>query len=218
MRGKCDTKILVLGERFSYVVTHPDTTFDLHGRKLNPTKGEKMEFVDVAKKLDKKLDLYHYYEKTIIGLCARFIMYDKKYKSTPTSRIIQIKDLDKKYMQIDNYVQKQSKSWLESFIKENIIVNSVTFKMMIFRGIAYKRAYKNAVKEVQEMLYQKIGSLYEIFHGEWLSYKIFMISNPIKILWEKFMKCVRKILKDKKLSVDDEMKEKICSDFARYPS
>jgi len=28
------------------------------------------------------------------------------------------------------------------------------------------------------------------------------------------MKCVRKILKDKNLSVDDEMKEKICSDFA----
>jgi len=70
MRGKCDTKILVLGERFSYVVTHPDITFDLHGRKLNPTKGEKMEFVDVAKELDKELDLYHYYEKIIIGLCA----------------------------------------------------------------------------------------------------------------------------------------------------
>ncbi len=32
------------------------------------------------------------------------------------------------------------------------------------------------------------------------------------------MKCVRKILKDKNLSVDDEMKEKICSDFAWFPS
>ncbi len=70
MRGKCDTKILVPGKRFSYVVTHPDTTFDLHGRKLNLIKGEKMEFVDVAKELDKELDLYHYYEKTIIGFCA----------------------------------------------------------------------------------------------------------------------------------------------------
>src|SRR6266496_3508363 len=35
---------------------------------------------------------------------------------------------------------------------------------------------------------------------------------------EKFMKCARKILKDKNLSVDDEIKEKICSDFARYSS
>ena len=32
------------------------------------------------------------------------------------------------------------------------------------------------------------------------------------------MKCTRKISKDKNLSVDDKMKEKICSDFARYPS
>ncbi|PKC54167.1 DNA/RNA polymerase, partial [Rhizophagus irregularis] len=52
MKGKYDTKIPVPGGRFSYVVTHPDTTFDLHGRKLEPTKGEKMEFVDVAKELD----------------------------------------------------------------------------------------------------------------------------------------------------------------------
>jgi len=32
------------------------------------------------------------------------------------------------------------------------------------------------------------------------------------------MKCARKISEDKNLSVDDEMKEKICSDFARYPN
>ena len=32
------------------------------------------------------------------------------------------------------------------------------------------------------------------------------------------MKCARKISKDKNLSVDDEMKEKIYSDFAWYPS
>src|SRR5947199_2275062 len=91
-------------------------------------------------------------------------------------------------------------------------------KMMISRRKAYKRVYKNAIKKAQEILYQKIGSLYEIFHGEWLSYEIFMASNPVEILWEKFMKCVRKISKDKNLSVGDEMKEKICSDFARYPS
>jgi DNA polymerase elongation subunit (family B) len=166
MKGKYDTKIPVPGGRFSYVVTHPDTTFDLHGRKLDPTKGEKMEFVDVAKELGKELDLYHYYEKTIIGLCARFIMYDKKYEPTSTSRIMQIKDPDEKYMQIDNYAQKQAKSWLEGFVKENIVVNGITYEMMKSRGIAYKRAYRSAVKKAQETLYQKIGGLYEIFHGE----------------------------------------------------
>ena len=58
MRGKYDSKIPVPGDRFSYVVTHPENTFDLHGRKLTPTKGEKMEFADMAKELGKELDLY----------------------------------------------------------------------------------------------------------------------------------------------------------------
>ncbi|CAI2199781.1 10553_t:CDS:2, partial [Funneliformis geosporum] len=51
MRGEHESKILMPGERFSYVVTHPDTTFDLHDRKLMLTKGERIEFVDVAKEL-----------------------------------------------------------------------------------------------------------------------------------------------------------------------
>ena len=103
-------------------------------------------------------------------------------------------------------------------MKENIIVNGVTSKMMESCGIVYKHAYRNVVKKVQEMLYQKIGDLYEIFQDEWLNYEIFMESNPIEILWGRFMKCAIKITKDKNLSVDDKMKEKICSDFARYPS
>ena len=100
MRGKYDSKIPVLGERFSYVMTRPENTFDLYGRKLMPTKSEKMEFADVAKELEKELDLYHYFEKTIVGLCARFIMYDKKYEPASSSRIMRIEDPDEKYKQI----------------------------------------------------------------------------------------------------------------------
>ena len=103
-------------------------------------------------------------------------------------------------------------------MKENIMMNGITSEMIKSHGITYKHSYRSAIKKAREILYQKIGSLYEIFHGKWLSYEIFMTSNPIKILWEKFMKCARKISKDKNLSVDNEMKEKICSDFARYPS
>ena len=70
MRGKYDSKISVPGKRFSYVVAHPENTFDLHGKKLISTKSEKMEFANMAKELKKELDLYHYFEKTIVGLCA----------------------------------------------------------------------------------------------------------------------------------------------------
>ncbi|CAG8658641.1 14619_t:CDS:2 [Funneliformis caledonium] len=59
-----------IGSSYDSFMSHPENTFDLHGRKLMPTKGEKMEFADVAKELGKELDLYYYFEKTIIGLCA----------------------------------------------------------------------------------------------------------------------------------------------------
>jgi len=147
MGGEHESKIPTPGECFSYVVTHPDMTFDLHDRKLTLTKGKRMEFVDVVKELDKKLDLYHYFEKTIIGLCVWFIMYDKKYKPALSDKIMQIEDLDKKYKQINDYAQKKAKSWFEGFVKENIIVNDVTFKMMESYGNAYKCTYRNAVKE-----------------------------------------------------------------------
>ncbi|RIB03757.1 hypothetical protein C2G38_2049014 [Gigaspora rosea] len=155
IRRKYESKIPIPGERFSYVVTHPDMTFDLHGRKLNPTKGEKMEFADIAKELKKELDLYHYYEKTIIGLCARFIMYDKKYEPALLDKIMQIEDPDEKYKQIDDYAQKKAKLWLERFVKESIIINGITSKMMESRGRVYQRTYRNAVKKAQEMLYQQ---------------------------------------------------------------
>ncbi|RGB24214.1 hypothetical protein C1646_676540 [Rhizophagus diaphanus] len=145
-------------------------------------------------------------------------MYDKRYEPTSSDKIIQIKDPDEKYKQIDDYAQRKAKLWLKSFMKDNIIVNGITFKMMKSCGKAYQRAYREAVKKAQEMLYQKIGSLYEIFHDEWLNYKVFMTNNPIKIIWKRFMKCTRKLTKNKNFLVDDEIKEKICFDFARYPS
>ena len=98
-----------------------------------------MKFADVAKELEKELNLYHYFKKTIVRLCTRFIMYDKKYKSASSSRIMRIEDPDEEYKQIDDYAQNKAKLWLEEFVKENIIVNGVTFKMMISCRKAYKR-------------------------------------------------------------------------------
>ncbi len=54
--------------------------------------------------------------------------------------------------------------------------------MRVFYKKAYKCVYKRAIKKMQKILYQKIGYLYEIFYDEWFSYKIFMTSNPVKIL------------------------------------
>ncbi|CAG8770545.1 7682_t:CDS:1, partial [Dentiscutata heterogama] len=96
-------------ECFSYVMVYPDKVFDLFGFKLTIRKADQMEFVDIAKELNRKLDLSYYFENTINRLCARFIIYDKKYEPLFNDKIMKITDSDEKYKQIDTYAQNKAK-------------------------------------------------------------------------------------------------------------
>ncbi|CAG8593401.1 7908_t:CDS:1 [Paraglomus occultum] len=93
--------------------------------------------------------------------------------------------------------------------------------MMRARGHAYKRAYKNAIKIARTLLYQKIGDAYEIFHGNWLNFEDFKVSNPVDRLWEKLIKS---FATDEGVFVDDEthgvrrlspLKKSICAGFTK---
>ncbi|CAG8672864.1 11958_t:CDS:1, partial [Dentiscutata heterogama] len=132
-----------------------DKVFDLSGFKLTIRKADQMEFADIAKDLNRKLNLSHYFENTINGLCTRFIMYDKKYKPLSTDKIMKITDSDEKYKQIDTYTQNKAKKWLKSYIKEINVIDGIASKIISNRGYAYKYTYKNAIKTTQSILYQK---------------------------------------------------------------
>ncbi|RIB01391.1 hypothetical protein C2G38_2296199 [Gigaspora rosea] len=109
MRKTYKDKIPEPGDRFSYVIPKTNIDFDLSGKKLNLTKGDRIEFVDVAKELKKDIDLSYYLQNKIIGLCARFINYDNRYQPPLSDKIRQLKDSDEKYKQIDKYSQKKAK-------------------------------------------------------------------------------------------------------------
>ena len=64
------------GERFEYVVVENNSSKRV---------GDKMEYPEVARRLDKKIDI-NYYLKSVVGLCARFINYDDRYQ--PSSEIV----------------------------------------------------------------------------------------------------------------------------------
>src|SRR6266480_96766 len=64
------------GERFEYVVVENDSSERV---------GDKMEYPEVARRLDKKIDI-NYYLKSVVGLCTRFINYDDRYQ--PSSEIM----------------------------------------------------------------------------------------------------------------------------------
>ena len=101
-----------------------------------------MEYPEVARHLDKKIDI-NYYLKSVVGLCARFINYDDRYQ--PSSEIVlkalkKLKDgnkadddeddvdedeVDENEMDEDEVsklrdalAQKSAEKWVRGYIKE----------------------------------------------------------------------------------------------------
>ncbi|CAG8618302.1 8379_t:CDS:2 [Ambispora gerdemannii] len=77
-------KVSKSGERFSYIVVVPEEIYDNCGKKIPQQKGDCMEYPDVVKKFNKKINI-DYYIKSLFGLCAHFINYDDKYQPSPES-------------------------------------------------------------------------------------------------------------------------------------
>ncbi|CAG8836596.1 18593_t:CDS:1, partial [Racocetra persica] len=127
-------------------------------------------------------------------------MYDKRYEPPSTNKIMQISDLDEKYKQIDIYAQNKAKKWLESYIKEINVKNGINSKKISNRGYAYKRAYKKA----RDILYQKMGNTYEIYHRDWLSFEDFKVGDPVSRLWGRFIEYAKAYTGNNNLSVSTE--------------
>jgi len=69
-------------ERFNYVIvkiTDPMRLYDFKGRKIDIKKGDKMEYIDYAKKNNMQIDLDYYFEKQLTGQFARLICYDDEF-------------------------------------------------------------------------------------------------------------------------------------------
>ncbi|RIB18307.1 hypothetical protein C2G38_2184900 [Gigaspora rosea] len=86
------------GERFSYIVVVPEEIYDNCRKKIPQQKGDCMEYPDMVKKFNKKINIDYYIESLFgrsnslvstfdrpFGLCACFINYDNKYQPSPES-------------------------------------------------------------------------------------------------------------------------------------
>ncbi|CAJ0833406.1 14302_t:CDS:2 [Entrophospora sp. SA101] len=126
---------------------------------------------------------------------------------------MKLEDPDEKYKRIDDYSQNKAKKWLEDYVNG---LNGVTPKMITDRGPAYKRASKNAIKKAQSILYREISDTYEIFHGNWLSFEYFKVDDPVEKLWERFIEYAKWSTQNNNLSISDDIKKSICSDFVKH--
>ena len=125
-----------------------------------------MEYVEVAKARGLQPDVPFYLKSYVVGLCARFINYDPRFTppgsrgGTPASK----KSLDKAS-------QDGAKKYLMRFIAD---IQGANHKVVQKIGYAYKRAWKKAVQESSERLYEAVGPLADVFHGPRLQWELFL--------------------------------------------
>ncbi|CAG8640328.1 1160_t:CDS:1, partial [Diversispora eburnea] len=117
------------GERFSYIVVISEEIYDNCGKKISQKKGDCMEYPDVVKRFNKKINI-DYYTKSLFVLCARFINYDDKYQPSPRSlakaldrkkkskekKSKNVKDLDED--EIANIKDMESQKLAKNYIKD----------------------------------------------------------------------------------------------------
>ncbi|CAG8586616.1 7402_t:CDS:2 [Cetraspora pellucida] len=94
----------------------PEEIYNNCGKKIPQQKGDCMEYPDVVKKFNKKINI-DYYIESLFGLCARFINYDDKYQPSPES-LSKVLDRKKKSKEKKLKIsQKSAKKWLKNYIK-----------------------------------------------------------------------------------------------------
>ncbi|CAG8790432.1 2916_t:CDS:1, partial [Cetraspora pellucida] len=124
-----------------YIVVIPKEIYDNCKKKILQQKEDCIEYPDVVKKFNKKINI-DYYIKSLFGLCTHFINYDNKYQllSESLSKVLDCKKKSKKkklkiaknLLQSNNSLsldedeiakikdeksQKLAKKWFKNYIK-----------------------------------------------------------------------------------------------------
>ncbi len=143
------------GERFQYVLCRTGEAFDLRGYKANPKKGDVMEYAGVAKAQSLPIDVATYVKSYVIGLCARFINFERQYQPPAAGRLSE--------KQRDAHAQKAAKKALELFVRR---LNDQDPVVMRRRGYAYRRAYTAALADAQLGLREQLGPAAVVLSGD----------------------------------------------------
>jgi hypothetical protein len=143
----------------NYVIVKKDAVsdmFDIHGRKIAIKKGDRMEFVPVARHFNLPIDIAFYMISYVAGVCARFINYDNEFSQENTS---------------DEVSQKSARQYLENFIKRLDNIDPTVIRQ---RGNLYKKAFSSVIKKSKEGLSPLIANM---FHGKFINYELLSMNT-----------------------------------------
>lgn len=150
------------GSRFDYLLVNTPREFDLRGyARPGGKKGDLMEYVDVAKKRNRRINVKYYLTNYVVGLCARFINYEERFAHPDMARAI-VLGQPIEYKTLDEYSQKAAKRYLTKLLDSFSGGNGGDDQK---RGRSYKRAYAAASRLASEVLRKDLGDSADLLLG-----------------------------------------------------
>lgn len=151
------------GEKFKCVMVKPQYSHDMYGKIVSRKVGNLMEYLHVVKKLGLPIDIEYYLKQEVVGMCARFIMYQKKFmcneelKAEADGKLDSVSDATLK--QFDAEAQKRAKKYLVDFVGK---LTSGPVQKKTY-GLIAKKTYKNVKDELE---HKNIALDYELYGDE----------------------------------------------------
>jgi len=142
-------------EKFPYVIALKPNKIDARGRKVELKIGEKMEYPDVLKKFNMKIDFTYYIEKQFVGIISRFCSYYPKFHEGIEDNL--------KYKKRDEKIIKNAKKYFINYCKqyhEDINVNDKVINN-------YKKIFRESKNKFIDVNKNKItGGFLELFKSQ----------------------------------------------------
>ena len=145
-RMKQENKLIPTpGERFNYVIIkrYP-FKYDYKGRRIELTKADKMEYLEIVENYNYEIDLKYYFDKQISGQFARLISYDKEFE------VYIYDDYEEKMIIDDDKTLNQCKKYILQLVDQ--YTNTYSDRKDIF---------KNLYKEVNEHYSKVKNNIYD---------------------------------------------------------
>lgn len=169
------------GDKFQYVIIKRPVTYDLAGKRIEVTKGDKMEYARVFKwflttESGMEIDLSHYMSGSIVGIFARFIAYYPQFQpSDVASYNLQDKD---QYEKMDKFCISTATKHLEEICARHEGFDQKAFVQL---GRNLRAIYTVCFKAIKRHLENNHGFVAKMFtmmvdvaklttHGEFLEY------------------------------------------------
>lgn len=152
------------GDKFTYIIARKPITYNMRGNKIEPKKGDKMEFLRVYNALhgtpgcDIELDIDWYMKSAFIGVFARFIAYEQQFQAPAGTYDLTDRE---QYKIADSKSIDAASAYLESIYNSRVGFVAGAAAAV---GRQHRSAFTRLNKEVRAATVNTLGAAGQLYH------------------------------------------------------